>query len=64
MNSLEGVTPGRLPETGEDESGGTLSGHPPSQGMSFYLPISDNEFPIMSPTGGPHTAPSPLDLWA
>src|SRR5258706_3659041 len=64
MSSLGGVAPGKLRETGDDESGGIPSGRPPPQGMSFCLPMSCNEFPVLSRTSGPRTALSPLDLWA
>ena len=47
MSSLESVAPGRLRETGDDESGGILSGRSPPQGMLFCLPMSDNEFPVL-----------------
>lgn len=64
MSPVEGVAPGKLRETGDDESGSPPSSRPPAQGMLFCLPISHHEFPVLSPASGPHIAHSPLDLWA
>jgi hypothetical protein len=52
MSSLGSVAPGKVRETGDDESGGIVFGRHPLQGIYFLLPISHNESLSFRPRAG------------
>ena len=61
-NYIRSLAPGRLCETGDEEFGGVLSSCSPPQGMSYSLPVSQNESPVLLPRSWPPIAFSPLPL--